>query len=189
MTAAPRRMSVYSELDDANLIEQCTGGVRAAMAELFHRYVNPVHRFVEGLRGTNSEAVQDLVQQTFIAAFGSISTFRGGSIKPWLFGIALNKTRMYARGEIRRKRKLTLLAQEPVHDADTRLVNRQQLDDIRRQIAMLTPKLREALVLIDIEGASGAQAAALLKIPLGTLWRRVYEARQQLRSLMSGTPS
>jgi RNA polymerase sigma-70 factor (ECF subfamily) len=49
-------------------------------------------------------------------------------------------------------------------------------------VARLSPKRREAFVLVTIEGASGEEVAAALGIPLNTLWTRLHHARQDLRA-------
>ena len=53
-------------------------------------------------------------------------------------------------------------------------------------IAALPHDLRAALVLVDLEGERGRDAAATLGIPEGTLWRRVFTARKQLREALGG---
>jgi DNA-directed RNA polymerase specialized sigma24 family protein len=41
-------------------------------------------------------------------------------------------------------------------------------------------------VLVDLEGERGSDAAAALGVPEGTLWRRVFHARQALRRGLDG---
>jgi RNA polymerase sigma-70 factor (ECF subfamily) len=53
-------------------------------------------------------------------------------------------------------------------------------------IAALPHDLRAALVLVDLEGERGSDAASALGIPEGTLWRRVYHARKALRAALGG---
>ncbi|HPH67903.1 MAG TPA: RNA polymerase sigma factor [Kofleriaceae bacterium] len=179
-------MLPLATVDDAVLAQRAVAGDRLALTEIFRRYVDSVHQFVARLRGMDSDAVPDIVQQTFIAAFAAIATFRGDTLRPWLFGVALNKSRMYVRSEVRRKRTITAAAAEPPLANESELSARQRLEQVQHHIAALKPIHREPLVLIDMEGLSGNQAAALLGIPAGTLWRRVFEARQQLRVRLAG---
>lgn len=177
----------FDELSDEGLIAACATEDRAARALLFERHVDAVHRFVRRMRCSDPDTVEDLVQATFLAAFQAASQFAGGHVRGWLFGIASNTVRNFARTEIRRKRALTVVADvqrlQPHHAQDAVLTSR--LSDA---IAALPHDLRAALVLVDLEGERGADAAAALEIPAGTLWRRLFEARQSLRAALGGEP-
>ncbi len=179
------REARVDDLTDEGLVAACATADRAARALLFERHVEAVHRFVARMRGSDPDAVEDLVQATFMTAFQSAVNFRGGQVRSWLFGIAVNLVRNYARGEIRRKQALRVAAEvPPARDtADPALVAR--LPDA---IAALPDDLRAALVLVDLEGQKGSDAAATLGIPDGTLWRRVFHARQALRAALGGEP-
>ena len=173
------------DLTDEGLVAACATEDRAARALLFERHVDAVHRFVGRMRGSDPDAIEDLVQQTFVAAFQSAAKFRGGHVRGWLYGIAANLVRSYARREIRRKRALAVVADFPstsyLTPADPRLVAR-----LPEAIAALPHDLRAAIVLVDLEGERGNDAACALGVPLGTLWRRVFNARQALREALGG---
>ena len=171
------------ELTDEGLVAACATADSAACALLFERHVVAVHRFVARMRSSDPDAVDDLVQATFMSAFRSAATFRDGAVRSWLFGIAVNLVRNYARGEVRRKRALQVVAEIPtMHTtADPALVAK--LPDA---IAGLPHDLRAALILVDLEGEKGSDAAAALGIPAGTLWRRVFHARKALRAALGG---
>lgn len=171
------------DLGDEAVVAACATEDRAARALLFERFVDDVHRFVRRMRAADPDCVDDLVQATFLAAFQGAATFRGGNVRGWLFGIACNQVRGYARTEIRRKRALESVADfAPVpREADPILAARLPI-----AIAELPHDLRAALVLVDLEGQRGHEAAAVLGVPTGTLWRRVFEARQALRAAIGG---
>ena len=57
---------------------------------------------VARMRASDADTVEDLVQATFISAFQSAGKFRGDRAIGWLYGIAANHVRAYARREIRR---------------------------------------------------------------------------------------
>ena len=172
------------DLTDEGLVAACATGDRAARALLFERFVEAVHRFVARMRGSDPHSVEDLVQVTFLAAFQAAAKFRGGHVRGWLYGIASNQVRLYARTEIRRKRALAAVAELPAPAArSTDAMLAAKLPDA---IAALPHDQRAALVLIDLEGERGTDAAAALGIPAGTLWRRVFQARQALRAALGG---
>jgi RNA polymerase sigma-70 factor (ECF subfamily) len=173
-------------MTDDGLIAACAAGDRTARAQLFERYVEGIHRFVVRMRGSDPDMVDDLVQLTFLAAFDGAVRFRGGNPRAWLYGIAANQVRGYARREMRRKRALVAVADiAPRASAagDPSLVAR-----LPAAIADLPHDLRAALVLIDLEGERGRDAAIALGVPEGTLWRRVHEARKAVRVALGGEP-
>jgi RNA polymerase sigma-70 factor, ECF subfamily len=171
------------ELTDAGLVAACATGDRTARALLFERHVDAVHRFVARMRGSDADVVDDLVQVTFLRAFGAAGRFRGMTARAWLHGIAANVVKEHARGEIRRKNALRAVAEVLPATAGPRDPMLARLPDA---IAELPHALRAAFVLIDLEGERGVDAASALGIPQGTLWRRVYEARTMLRELLHG---
>jgi RNA polymerase sigma-70 factor (ECF subfamily) len=170
------------ELTDAGLVAACATGDRAALGELFERHVNAVHRFVRSLRGSDPAVIEDLVQGTFVAAFSSAGRFSGSSVKSWLFGIAANLVRGYVRCERRRKDALRVVSETSrtsYSGGDVATLAR-----LPAAITALPHDLRAALVIVDIEGERGIDAAAALGIPEGTLWRRVYHARKAVREAL-----
>ena len=172
------------DLTDEGLVAACATADRAARTLLFERYADAVHRFVARLRGSDPDAVEDLVQQTFVTAFQSAGKFRGGHVRGWLYGIAANHVRNYARKEIRRKRALELVAELPPPSAA--FTDPAVLARLPEVISALPHDLRVVIVLVDCEGEKGDDAAAVLGIPPGTLWRRLYHARQAVRAALGG---
>jgi len=175
-----------ADLSDRGLVAACAAGDRSARAQLFERHVDAVHRTVCRMRGADAHAVEDLVQATFLAAFAGCAKFRGDRVKPWLLGIAINQVREYARKEIRRKRAFEVVRDEPAATGPRDTISPLLAARLPEAIAQLPLDLRAAIVLIDLEGERGIDAAATLGIPEGTLWRRVFNARKQLRELLGG---
>lgn len=172
------------EVSDEGLVAACAIADRAARSLLFERHVTSVHRFISRMRGSDRDAIDDLVQQTFLAAFQCAKNFRGGNVRGWLYGIAANLVRNYARGEIRRKSALKIVADiAPSSRGPGDPATLARLPDA---IAVLPHDLRAALVLVDLEDQKGSDAAAALGIPAGTLWRRVFHARKALREALGG---
>jgi RNA polymerase sigma factor (sigma-70 family) len=178
--------AAVEDLSDEGLVAACAKSDRAARALLFERHVDAVYRFIARMRGSDSDAVDDLVQATFIAAFGAAARCRGGHVRGWLYGIAANVVRNHARGEIRRKAALAVVAHET--EIVARMGDPITLARLPVAIAALPHDQRAALVLVDLEGEKGCDAALALGIPEGTLWRRVCHARQALRAALGGEP-
>jgi RNA polymerase sigma-70 factor (ECF subfamily) len=162
------------EVTDAGLIAACATADRAARAALFTRHVDGVRRFIARMTAADADAIDDLVQTTFLEAFRGAARFRGGSqVRTWLFGIAANLVRTYARGEIRRKAAMSAAAELPERVGDSDVAERHVLvERLAAAVTALSHDLREVFVLVDVEEWKGAEAAAALGVPEGTVWRR-----------------
>ena len=174
------------DITDEGLIAACATGDRAARARLFERYVDGIHRFVTRMRGSDRDMVEDLVQITFLSAFQAAEQFRGGNVRAWLYGIAANQVRGYVRREVRRKRSLVAVAD--IAPRVSEAGNPSLVAHLPNAIAALPHDLRAALVLVDLEGERGRDAALALGVPEGTLWRRVHLARKAVRVALGGEP-
>lgn len=178
-TLVQLRAAAPEHLTDEALAAACATGDRAAQGLLFERHADAVYRFIARMRTSDASSVDDLVQATFIAAFSSAHRFRGPRLQSWLFGIAVNVMRSHIRKEVARKRIAESLAEQPEEvvaprDGDAAKVH--------AAISSLSPKLREVIVLVDLQGESGVDVAAALGIPEGTVWRRLADARAKLRA-------
>jgi len=175
-----------SELSDEAVVAACATGDRAARGMLFERYFRDVHRFVDRMRGSDPDEVDDLVHSTFVAAFAAAARYRDGNVRGWLYGIAANLTRTYARKEIRRKRMFEMVAElgEPVRALDPD--DRHLLAQLPAALEALPHDHRVVFVLVDLEQERGSDAARMLGIPQGTLWRRLYDARRAVRRTLTG---
>jgi RNA polymerase sigma factor (sigma-70 family) len=172
------------EMSDAGLVAACAAADRTARALLFERHVDAIHRFVSRMRASDADVVDDLVQMTFVRAFQSAVRFHGTSARSWLYGIAANVVREHARKEIRRKRAMSVVAEEMPRTTQRR--DPHLLARLPEAIDALPHELRAAFVIVDLEGEKGCDAAAALGIPEGTLWRRLFNARTRLRKAIDG---
>ena len=72
------------DMSDVGLVAACAAADRTARALLFERHVDAIHRFVSRMRASDSDAIDDLVQVTFLRAFQSAVRFHGRSARSWL---------------------------------------------------------------------------------------------------------
>jgi RNA polymerase sigma-70 factor, ECF subfamily len=147
-----------------------TGFVRQTQAEVW--------RFTAHL--VDPAAADDLTQEVYVRALGSIPRFRGdASARTWLLAVA----RRVAADEIRRRQRRRRLPDpvvEPVPDAAGDI-------DSHALLAELDPDRRAAFVLTQLLGWSYAEAAAVCDVPIGTIRSRVARAREQLWRALHGT--
>lgn len=165
--------------DDRQLVRRSLAGERAAFGTLYDRHAPRVFHLLRRLTGNEAEA-EDLTQETLLAAFGALSTWRGdGQFGTWLCGIAF---RQYAAARRRQSRHETEpFPEETViaaPDADPLIhCTRQEAQErIETAIVALPELCREAFVLVKIEALSYREAAALLEVPVGTLQSRLLQS-------------
>ena len=180
-------VAVAAGRTDAACLAACSQGEAAALGALFDRHHAGVRRFVAGMACVDASDLDDIVQTTFIAVWQAAKHYRGDAqVRTWLFGIAHNVVRHHVRSAARRRVLSLAFLRNPTLPSGPRAVDeamsaKQQHEQLRAALAALPFDLRTAFVLCDIEGFSGVDAAAVLSVPPGTLWRRLHTARQKLR--------
>jgi RNA polymerase sigma-70 factor (ECF subfamily) len=181
------RDAVRSMSDEALLAATATGDL-AALDALFERFHMVVYRFLCRVAATDDDERDDLVQATFLEARRGARRFRGGSaVKTWILGVAANLARHHLRGERRRREKHTRYAEglHLVSEQPDALIERDQfLKAIGEALADLPHDQRVAFVMCDLEDIPGVEAARVIGVPQGTLWRRLHFARKALRAAL-----
>ncbi|MFF5968997.1 RNA polymerase sigma factor [Streptomyces collinus] len=169
-------------------------GDPAAFADLYDQNARAVYSHALRLTGNWSEA-EEAMSETFLAAWRARESVEpeGGSLKPWLLGIATHKAHNANR---RLRRRLAFLTRSPeprpVEDFADETAGR--IDDARRlavvheALRQLRRSDREVLALCVASGLDYQQAAEALGIPVGTVRSRLSRARARLARLSSGRP-
>jgi RNA polymerase sigma-70 factor (ECF subfamily) len=135
---------------------------------------NRFFRFAYSLCGSREDA-EDIVEEAFLAACQNHDKVRDTeALVGWLYRIVLNRYRMH-----RRRRRLPV---QPLSEADD-VGMHMSTDRIALLQAMekLSPKQREALVLVKGEGLTLKEAAGLLGRPIGTVASHVTQAMTLLK--------
>ncbi|MCX4772503.1 ECF RNA polymerase sigma factor SigL [Streptomyces sp. ADI92-24] len=157
-----------------------------AFAELFDRYARSVYNHAFRLTGDWSTA-EDVVSLTFLEAWrlrGRVDA-EGGSVRPWLLGVATNVVRNTRRAAGRHAAAIARLPPgTPVSDfADevaSRVDDAELLGAVRLALDTLRRGEREVLALCVWSGFDYAAAAEALGIPRGTVRSRLSRARRKL---------
>jgi RNA polymerase sigma-70 factor (ECF subfamily) len=182
------RRASLAELSDEALLAASGVGDSAALGALFDRHHEAIFRLVSRLLRSEPAEIDDLVQTTFLEAWRAAPRFAGrGSVKSFLFGVAANTVRHHIRNA-RRRRTLLERWQPPAHGAapDDAVSRAQQVGRLATALDQLPHDLRVVYVLCDLEDIPGIEAARMLDVRPGTLWRRLHEARRALRDAIDG---
>ncbi len=161
----------------------------ATAAEVVAAHLLPyVTRLVRRLAAWSPEA-DDLVQDVLVAALAARRNFRGDAkLETWITRIAVNACRAHARKQSLRKRLFQAWAQRrcgaSVPPTSAAADENEQAALVRKAVAQLPTKSREAIVLCYLQDMTPAEAAAALGVRVGTFEVRLTRAREQLRKIL-----
>jgi len=170
-------------LDEAKIIGQVQAGRTGDFTYIVHRYKSGLFRIVGNL--VDSAQVEDVVQETFIAAFTHICRFdpERGSFCTWLYRIARNLAL-----NARKKRRDQPLPEDLVIADERTPADDVQNNEIFRRLDQALEELRfqdrVVFVLTELEGLSYAEVARIEGLRIGTVKSRLARARARLRSLL-----
>lgn len=167
---------------------------QAAFARFVLPEVEVLYRVALSLTAQPADA-EDLVQDTLLRAYRAVERFDGQHPRAWLLTILRN-------AEINRhRRRRPDLLDDPDAQLDREsgtclfssriptpeeLVVGEAFDQVVDEaFGALPVKHRQVVRLIDIDGLSYAQAAALLDVPEGTVMSRLHRARKRIRDRLA----
>jgi RNA polymerase sigma-70 factor (ECF subfamily) len=172
--------------DDAALLARIAAGDLEALAEIYRRHQAPVRHFLARATG-HANDVDDLIQTIFLEAARSASRYDGrASCRPWLLGIAVHHLQRRKSAFLRFVRRFTSSGREDRADRIDPRSNPETRPDIERALASISEAKRITFLLAELEELSGAEIAALMNVPIGTVWTRLHAARRELRAFLEG---
>ena len=127
---------------------------------------------------------EDLVQETFLRAFRAFATFaRGTSAKAWLLTILRNCHRNRLRDGARHPVEPLKEAEVEAPELPSEAPDWEQItgDDVAAAVALLPLRLREVVVLREMQGLSYKEISAVVGGPVGTVMSRLHRGRVALR--------
>ena len=160
--------------DDEQLLRAAIAGDQVALTWFVRETQEHVWRYCTYLG--HGDDVADLVQETYARALRALPRFEGRSaVRVWLLAIA-RRVCADAIRSARRQRSIAerIRREQVVADGSDRVTIELLLRD-------LPAERREAFVLTQIVGLPYADAAAVCRVPLGTIRSRVARAREDLR--------
>lgn len=177
---------------DSLLIRRALAGNQKAFQALYEAHRPQVYGIL-AQRTADRDTVEDLVQATFIRAFGALHTFRGrAAFSTWLTRIALNVYRSHLRVQKTRKswiletedpESAARILREPATygDPDRAMQQKEQRELVRRGIQSLPSRYRQAMWLRYVKDWSYEEITHALQVPIGTVKTWLCRARRQLK--------
>ena len=182
-------------LDPAHsLVSRCLGGDEGAWEELVRQHTRQVYGLCYRFTGSGAEA-QDLTQEVFLRVFRTLKTFRSaeGSFGTWLARVARNLLIDHYR-RTRQERvtdpiegQLKVLEEKGASAAerpDHAVAGREASEILQAALQKLSPDLREAVILRDLQEMEYREIAEVLGIPEGTVKSRINRGRAELARLL-----
>jgi len=159
----------------------------AALGHLYDQLLAPIYRYI-AVRVRRREDAEDLTQLVFERIVAGLPRYRPGRspFAAWVFRIARNAV----IDHVRRERPTEQL--DPVHDlphgeeVEAITLRGEQIRELRRAIATLTPDQQEAIVLRFVAGLSAEEAARVMGRRAGTVRGLTFRAIGALRRHLNG---
>lgn len=182
----------------AALLRRARDGDADAFEQLVEPHLGRLYNYIARLIGDPADA-EDLTQEVLLRVHRALGSFRGGaSFQTWLYRIATNLVVDAMRQRSRERARVSSLddplqAQQgelarEIPDTEREPWERTQAAElsevVQDAIQSLSPKLRSVVVLFDIQGLTYEEIAETLRVPLGTVKSRLFNARCRLRELL-----
>lgn len=182
----------------AELVRGCQRGNQEAFERLFGLYRGPVYAYLARTTGDRHLA-EDLLQDVFLRLIQNIERYsESGRFEAWLFRIAANRVRDWARRRVRSERVGAAghsddesggpkVVDRPVEaPPEVRLVRSEEAKLLEAAMGTLEPQERQVLMLRHYGDLSFREIADIMGRPLGTVLARSHRALLKLREKLQG---
>jgi RNA polymerase sigma-70 factor (ECF subfamily) len=175
---------------DDELVRLAQAGDAGAFDQLIARHQAAVFRAALAALRVPEDA-EEAAQDALVRAWQKLGSFRGdAAFRTWLLSITWNRA-------LSRRRSMSrwFARRAPIESADhvcrdgasphDALRQRELATHVAAAIERLSPKLRDALLLAQSGEYGYDEIAAMLKVPVGTLKSRVFDARRQVKQRLA----
>jgi RNA polymerase sigma-70 factor (ECF subfamily) len=178
---------------DAQLVEQCVRGETPAWSELVRRHTRRVFNICYRFTSQRQEA-EDLTQEVFLRVYRTLASYRveHGGFPTWLTSVTRNLLidhyRRTKRDRVTDSIEDVLPQVEEKESAGRRPDQAALLGELSSQVqhglAQLSPELREAVILRDLQGLDYKEIQDALEVPEGTVKSRINRGRIELARVL-----
>jgi len=194
-------------LEDAQvaalLVRRCLAGDAAAWEELVQRHHRRIYNICYRFAGSADDA-QDLTQEVFIKMYRTLNSYDvgKGAFMTWVTTITRNLLVDHFRKTKQDRVTDSLDAAPSEHEdvmplsekiedqgpaPDARAQSQQVGEAVHKALQKLSPDLREAVILRDLQDMDYREIATVLKVPEGTVKSRINRGRAELARLLQRT--
>ena len=167
------------EIGERALRARLVAGEDAAYRECYQQYAPKLMRLLVGILRNKARA-EELLQETFVAAFRGIASFRGEvGLSTWLARIATHRAYNAIRDDARAKRTAPPPEDEPVTEFEPQVEGRDLVRKVLAILGQMDPAKKLAL-LLQAQGYTVAEIAEISGEPRGTILARLSRSRAEL---------
>ena len=187
----------------AALLRRCISGDAVAWEEIVQRYHRRIYNICYRFAGSADDA-QDLTQDVFIKMYKTLNTYdvERGAFMTWVTTITRNllvdhfRKSKYDRmtgsldtpiSEHEDAMPLSAQIEDEALPPDARVQSRETGEVVHQALQKLSPELREAVILRDLQDMDYREIATVLKVPEGTVKSRINRGRAELARLLQRT--
>lgn len=167
-------------MDDATLVRRILDGESESFNVLLDQYQGRVYRLA--CRLVSSAEADDATQEVFIAIHKGLRSFRReASLSTWIYRVAFNTCQTY---RIRNQRRTT---EVPLEDMDAMSTTDRGVVEgciIAEAVGKLDDAHRNVVVLHELHGLTYAEIAEIVRVPVGTVKSRLFNAMRKLRAIL-----
>jgi len=170
---------------DQQLIERWRAGDSRAATQIVSRHADALARFAAS--SGEREEIEELVQDTFVRAFGSLDSFRGdSSLRTWLFTIERRLMLDRRRAEMRQRTMVPIESVDAAteYDALDGLLADETENSVRKAVESLSPKQREIFLLRVEQGLSYREIAAVVGSTEGAARVHYHNAMRAVKEFL-----
>jgi len=178
---------------DHSLVDRCLSGNETAWEDLVRTHTRRVYGLCYRFTGKDSEA-QDLTQEVFLRVYRTLKTFRAaeGSFTTWLSRLTRNLLIDNYRRTRQERMTDSIEEQLPVLEESVQtasrpegmVAGREASEILQAGLQKLSPELREAVILRDLQDLEYREIADVLRIPEGTVKSRLNRGRAELARVL-----
>ena len=155
------------------------------MKKIIDEYKSGIKAIIHNLTGTHNE---DLEQEVYIKAWKNRHKYQEqNNFAAWIYKIAQNTCKDFLKSSAFKKYKITDSADDTLtqikdnkQNPENEFLKKQRQKIIINAIEKLPPKMREVIILYDMNGLSYEQISQKLNCPQGTVKSRIFNARKEL---------
>ncbi|PYX00839.1 MAG: RNA polymerase subunit sigma-24 [Acidobacteria bacterium] len=187
----------------AMLVRRCIAGDAVAWEQIVQRYNRRIYNICYRFAGSADDA-QDLTQEVFIKMYRTLGSYDAGraAFMTWLTTITRNLLVDHFRKTKQDRMTETLDGASSEHEdatplsdkipdrgapPDARVQSREAGETVHHALQKLSPELREAVILRDLQDMDYREIAAVLRVPEGTVKSRINRGRAELARLLQRT--
>ena len=177
---------------DGKLVDRCLQGDDAAWELVVTTYTRKIYNL--SYRYTSRrDLAEDLTQDIFIRVYQNLKSFRmeAGSLQNWILKVGRNliidhyrQTRRYQKTGGSDELETMALEDHKVPSPLRSVEQSEAAKFLQEGLGALSPELKEAVILRDLEGMAYQEIAEILSIPEGTVKSRINRGRIELAKLL-----